>query len=170
MNIFYLSPCPMTAAEYHCDKHASKMVLETAQMLSAAHRYLDGDDYADTYGLYRMGKGHLNHPSTKWVRSSVAHYKWTVELFWYLAEEKQLRFGKPHKSADLLHALSVVPDNIPDEEFVDPPQCMPDEYKCDDTVQAYRNYYHGEKHFAKWNYTQPPSWWKGYRYYETQQV
>ena len=166
MNIFYLSDCPETAARYHCDKHASKMVLETAQMLSAAHRYLDGDNYADTHGLYRMGKGHINHPSTKWVRASVDHYKWTLDLFWYLADEKLQRFGKPHKSADLLHGLSVVPENIDDAGFEPPPQCMPDEYKSDDTVQAYRNYYHGEKHFATWKYTQQPSWWKGYRYYE----
>jgi hypothetical protein len=174
MNIFYLSEYADEAAEMHCDRHASKMVLETAQMLSAAHRYLDGDDYADRYGLYRMGKGHMNHPSTRWVRSSVDHYNWTLSLFWYQAAEKLKRFGTPHKSAVLLmDALAVVPDNIPDEGFEPPPQCMPEQYQInpkeastDDTVRAYRAYYHGEKDFAVWKYTDQPTWWKGYRYYE----
>jgi hypothetical protein len=38
MNIFVLSKYPRLAAEMHCDKHCVKMILETAQMLSTAHR------------------------------------------------------------------------------------------------------------------------------------
>ena len=134
MNIFYLSEYADEAAEMHCDKHASKMVLETAQMLSA-------------------------------VRASEQHYYWTLELLWYLSAEKLLRFGTPHKSASLISGLAVPPDNIEDNGFTPPPQCMPDQYKCEyDTVLAYRNYYHGEKPFAVWKYTQQPTWWKGYRY------
>ena len=37
----------------HCDKHVVKMILETAQMLSTAHRVLDGDEPADEVGLYK---------------------------------------------------------------------------------------------------------------------
>jgi hypothetical protein len=37
---------------------------------------------------------------------------------------------------------------------------MPDEYKCDDTVQAYRNYYIGaKKRFAVWKHGNYPEWW-----------
>ena len=43
MNIFYLHENPEICAEYHCDKHVVKMILETAQMLSTAHRIIDGD-------------------------------------------------------------------------------------------------------------------------------
>lgn len=42
MNIFYLDPDPVVAARYHCNKHVVKMVTETAQLLSTAHRLLDG--------------------------------------------------------------------------------------------------------------------------------
>lgn len=42
MNIFYLDKNPVMAAQYHCDQHVVKMILETAQMLSTAHRVLDG--------------------------------------------------------------------------------------------------------------------------------
>ena len=44
MNIFYLHPDPVVCAAHHCDKHVVKMILETAQLLSTAHRVLDGDD------------------------------------------------------------------------------------------------------------------------------
>ena len=43
MNIFYLDTRPKEAAMMHCDKHCVKMILETAQLLSTAHRELDGD-------------------------------------------------------------------------------------------------------------------------------
>ena len=47
MNIFYVDKDPMIAAQMMCDKHVVKMILESAQLLSTAHRVLDGDDYAD---------------------------------------------------------------------------------------------------------------------------
>jgi hypothetical protein len=42
MNIFVLHPDPFVAAEMHCDKHVVKMIVEYAQLLSTAHRLLDG--------------------------------------------------------------------------------------------------------------------------------
>ena len=33
-----------------------------------------------------------------------------------------------------------------------------------DAVQAYRNYYHQAKDFAKWEWKRPaPDWWEGYK-------
>ena len=49
MNIFYLDKRPDDAAKMHCDKHCVKMILEYAQMLSTAHRVLDGDNVPDSY-------------------------------------------------------------------------------------------------------------------------
>ena len=43
MNIFYLDKDPKKAAEYSCDKHVVKMILESAQMLCTAHRVQDGN-------------------------------------------------------------------------------------------------------------------------------
>jgi len=159
MNIFYLNEDPRTAAEYHCDKHVVKMILETAQLLSTAHRILDGDKWADKVGLYKCT--HKNHPSAVWVRVSVDHYVWTYQLFKELCLAYTARYGKTHKSARLLDALYLVPKAIDwDAGFTAPPQCMPDEYKQPNTVQAYRDYYLGEKsHFAKWAYSKIPDWW-----------
>ena len=50
MNIFYLDRDPVIAAQMMCDKHVVKMILESAQMLSTAHRVLDGDEYANKMG------------------------------------------------------------------------------------------------------------------------
>ena len=42
MNIFILNDDPVIAAKEQCDKHVVKMIVESAQMLSTAHRMLDG--------------------------------------------------------------------------------------------------------------------------------
>lgn len=159
MNIFYLSKIPEEAAEMHCDKHVVKMILETAQLLSTAHRVLDGDEWAEYVDLYKCT--HINHPSTVWVRASADHYKWTLDLLFYLCKNYTLRYGKIHKTQRLLDSLAVLPENIPDEGFTQPPQCMPDQYKTDCSVDAYRAYYMGEKSsFAVWNHSDTPVWWK----------
>ena len=43
MNVFFLDRNPKLAAEYHLDKHVVKMIQEYAQLLSTAHRLLDGE-------------------------------------------------------------------------------------------------------------------------------
>ena len=45
MNIFELHENPNVCAEMHCDKHIVKMPIEYAQLLSTAHRVLDGTEY-----------------------------------------------------------------------------------------------------------------------------
>jgi len=53
MNIFYLDKDPIKAAEMSCDKHVCKMIIESAQMLSTAHRIIDGVEY---YGKTSNGR------------------------------------------------------------------------------------------------------------------
>ena len=165
MNIFYLSDCPQEAAESHNDKHCVKMILESAQMLSTAHRELDGD-VPDI--LYKST--HKNHPSTIWARSSKQHYDWLYRLFRQLSAEYTLRYSKSgnwgrdlkvHKTWNKLgKILKTAPKNIKDNGWVDPTQCMPDHCKKPDTIDAYRNYYLTEKaSFSTWKYSQQPTWW-----------
>ena len=160
MNIFYVDKDPVIAAQMMCDKHVVKMILESAQMLSTAHRVLDGDDYADDVGLYKMV--HKNHPSTIWVRSSELNYRWLWEHYVALMNEYTYRYGKTHATSKLRNALDKTPDNMPpiqltDTPFTDPPQCMPAYCKGDDTVKAYQTYYIVEKSgFAKWTNRVPP--------------
>lgn len=156
MNIFYLHENPITAARYHCDKHVVKMILETAQLLSTAHHVLDGEDAPE--GIYK--KTHVNHPSAVWVRQSKDNYLWALDLFIWLIDEYKYRYHKQHKTSRLVSKLVQWPMNIPDTGFTPPPQCMPEVFKCDDAVEAYRNYYKGAKaNFASWTNTAIPEWW-----------
>ena len=158
MNIFYLDSDPKICAQYHCDKHVVKMILETAQMLSTAHHVLDGDDAID--GIYRST--HKNHPSSVWVRSCEGNYNWTWLLFMHLLNEYTARYDKTHATQRLLDTLKATPKNISTVvQFSQPPQCMPEQYKVKDaSMQAYRNYYMGEKAtFALWRNSDTPSWW-----------
>ena len=137
------------------------MILEYAQMLSTAHRERDGDERADDLSMYK--RAHLNHPSTVWTRENEAQYKWLYELFVALADEYTYRYEKKHSTDVLLRdVLKTSPKNIPkDEAFKQPPQCMPDEYKCEDSVIAYQKFYMGEKaHFRKWKKRDIPVWYK----------
>tara|TARA_B100000029_G_scaffold457708_1_gene486650 strand:- start:1312 stop:1857 length:546 start_codon:yes stop_codon:yes gene_type:complete len=164
MNIFYLDSDPYVAAKMHCDKHVVKMILESAQMLSTAHRVLDGDEYADERGLYKMA--HKNHPCTIWARSSTDNYVWLNRLFGALCKEYTYRYGKHHASERLLAPLAKVPNGLDFTDihygFTEPPQCMPDYCKGEETVKAYQTYYIVEKSdFAKWSKRKMPDWFTG---------
>jgi len=159
MNIFYLDRDPVIAAQMMCDKHVVKMILESAQMLSTAHRVLDGDEYANKTGLYKLA--HKNHPSTIWVRTSSENYRWLFNHYDALMQEYTYRYDKTHATSRLRDALNKTPDNIPSTQYpnTDPPQCMPEECKGEDTVLAYQTYYIIEKSsFAKWKRREIPEW------------
>jgi hypothetical protein len=159
MNIFYLDRDPVIAAQMMCDKHVVKMILESAQMLSTAHRVLDGDEYANEMGLYKLA--HKNHPSTIWVRTSSENYRWLFNHYDALMQEYTYRYDKTHATSRLRDALNKTPDNIPSTQYpnTDPPQCMPEECKGEDTVLAYQTYYIIEKSsFAKWKRREIPEW------------
>ena len=178
MNIFYLSENAYAAAMMHCDKHVVKMNIEYAQMLSTAHRVLDGTQYTELsknnrkikrwahpdldYDERLMKATHVNHPSNVWVRSNRANYRWTYNLYDQLLCEYKLRYKKTHACARLKDLLKTQPENIPVGEFYAPPLAMPEEFKVEgDPITSYRNLYKGPKRsFAKWfrDEAQGPAW------------
>ena len=138
MNIFAVNSDPRLAALELPDKLVPKMIVESAQMLSTAHRVLDGDAIADTKGLYQ--KAYENHPSCVWVREDALNYWWLWMHALTLCEEYKWRFSvdgnlKSHKTVPVIHALQEPPVNIPKEKQIrvevleDLPLCMPDQYK-----------------------------------------
>ena len=161
MNIFYLDRDPKIAAQMMCDKHVVKMILESAQMLSTAHRVLDGDYRADRGGFYKMA--HKTPPSTIWVRASSENYRWLWKHFDALLKEYTHRYGKHHATERLRNILYMPPLNIVHGvPLTDPPQCMPELCKGEDTVLAYQNYYIIEKSgFARWTKRETPAWFIG---------
>ncbi len=160
MNIFVLDTCPKLAAIYQPDKMLVKMVLETAQLLSTTHRFLDGDEGNEE--LYKST--YVNHPCSKWARESVGNYLWLSQHFRNLGNEYKYRFKKEHKSFLKLKKQLVVewPRNIPICERTPFAQVMPEQYRDpSDVVKAYRNYVIAEKSYAKWkNEREKPDWWK----------
>jgi len=180
MNIFVLDENPWAAARMHCDRHVPKMVVESAQMLSTAHRILDGEEYlAPSKSGKRMVKHyrlsenddiiykavHAGHPCTAWTMESASNYRWHFSLFVMLAKEFEFRFGKVHRSYDLLKkALFTPPKNIPNKPqtpFAKAMKAYADLMEIEDPVKAYQEFYKADKvEFAKWEKGRPaPSWW-----------
>ncbi len=148
MNIFYLHSDPIKAANVQYNKHVVKMILESAQMLCTAHHcYGSSEQKANV--PYKQA--HLNHPSTIWARKSRTNYMWLYDHMIALGKEYTRRYGKEHLTISKCREfLSVPPVHIQGEDFCEPPQCMPDQYKVDnDSVTAYWNYYENEKHTVK---------------------
>lgn len=156
MNIFFLDYDVTKCAQDHCDKHCVKMILETAQLLCGVHHLTPQVTPQVPYKL-----AHKNHPCSIWVRTSLSNYLYLCELGIELCKEYTSRYGKKHKSEEVIMWCVDNKPNISDLGFTSPPKAMPDEYKVSDVVQSYRNYYMGEKlKFAKWKNGHYPSWIK----------
>lgn len=121
MNIFILDKDPVQAAQLQCDKHVVKMVVESAQMLSTAHRLLDGQEtrkpsksgktmrkYYDLYlgqddlemETLLMANVHEKHPCTIWSMINTANYDWHWQHLNALCKEYTYRYAtekEPYK-------------------------------------------------------------------------
>ena len=150
MNIFHLDKNPIKCAEYHCDKHVVKMILETSQMLSTAYQKYAGKNNS----LYKSS--YPNHPMTLWVGQNADNFAWTMIHGLELCKEYTLRYNKTHATEKIINDLyNVCKGNY--MKKTEPPQCMPDKYKSKSYVQAYRNYYIGDKkRFARYTNRKPP--------------
>jgi len=151
MNIFYLDRDPTLAAQYHVDRHVVKMIVEYAQLLSAAHRVhqtkLASED------IYRLS--HKNHPSAVWAREAAPNYAWLWSLLEACCKEYTHRYRKVHKVErdGLLSRLrtNALPMRGKYAEATPLRLAMPDELKSEDPVESYRDYYAKSKqHLLVW--------------------
>ena len=181
MNIFVLNIDPVIAAQEQCDKHVVKMIVESAQMLSTAHRVLDGKLYYDLssngrkvtrYSLVNnndiMYKAvHINHPSTKWTYESITNYKWHYKHFVALCKEYTLRYGKVHMTeTKLLELLATPPKNIPNKPLTPFKLAMNANPECikECPIESYQRYYASKVNNFKmmWSKRQVPLWFIKY--------
>ncbi len=142
MNIFVLHKSPRVSAQYHCDKHVVKMILETAQLLYSAIWVTDPSQIPEH--AYKLS--HKNHPCAIWVRQSLQNYRWTCTLGLWLCKEYTFRYGKIHKTQFHIEWLSNNPPCIPEHGLTRFALAMPDVYKQEDSVSAYRDFYRESKH------------------------
>lgn len=182
VNLFYLDENLDKNAEYHIDKHIVKMPTEVAQLMTTTvwvnnlighiPRKLERDELSfinkikaeqpsiEERTFTRFLPTHINHPCAIWTRTSADNYEWAHCYADALNAEWQYRYGHTHnhKSFDTIIALPEVP-TLPYEGITLRPQCMPDEYKCDDAVEAYRKYYINDKaSIASWKNRDKPLW------------
>jgi len=171
MNLFFLDIDPKKCAEYHCDKHVVKMIIEIVQMLYAAHHINKSELPPDCYKVHSP-----NHPTCVWIRQNKNNYIYASTLAVELAKEYTHRYFKIHKSqkhAEWLH------QNVPDFKesnyknqprlsknlyfqslgMTDIPLAMPVDCFLEDTIKSYRKYYllH-KKRFVKWTLRDIPPW------------
>jgi hypothetical protein len=154
MNIFILDNNPKKCAEYHVDKHCVKMILETAQLLCGVHWVLESE------APYKLS--HKNHPCAIWARECIENYIWLCDLGLELCDEYTYRYGKRHKSQDIIEWCLMNQPNLRDNGDLTPfALAMPDECKVGDAVESYRRYYVAEKSgFAVWKNREVPEWFK----------
>ncbi len=168
MNIFVLDSDPFKAADYHCDQHVVKMILESAQLLSTeAYRAEAWDS-----GMYLPT--HTKHPCTVWLAYNPSAITWLHRMVVHLSNEYIRRFGKVHKSSEVAYnAFDALYKHYSMDELaltrpVKFALAMPEQFKTDDPVQSYRAYYQHKydswkldtRKAMRYTNTEPPEWLK----------
>jgi len=181
MNIFVLDLDPQKCAEYHCDKHLVKMLVEHCQILGSiaytargitrkkditpefVNKHFAGFPRKNEDGGPRpYGIGYKNHPCTTWAAASIQNYLWLCNLTLRMGDEYTKRYGRKHACEDICRwYYSNMPASLPMLQMTNFAQAMPEDCKNENAVIAYRNYYikHKSK-FARWAHSQTPNWWK----------
>lgn len=148
MNIFVSSVDPAEAARWLDDSRVIKMTLESTQLLSTAYA-----------GLYKPT--HVNHPCTKWVKSSQHNAAWLLYHLIALSEEYTSRFHKVHACAQhISHFKALLPQTktLPTLWVLCPPSV-----ETSDPTGGYRDLLIAKWRTAKrpprWTNAAPPPWY-----------
>ena len=182
MNIFALDNSPAKAAEYHCDKHVMKMLLESAQMLSTMVHVLvpneietvnsveTGEPVCMWHGTKVYKPTHQNHPCAVWLRAGARNVDWLICLSNSLNHQSEIRWHKPAYKAHAivngiknnLHNLRMLPNQgyALESAFVLAMPANIVELNLD-PITSYRLYYASAKRsFATWSRLgKKPYWW-----------
>jgi hypothetical protein len=130
------------------------MILETAQLLCGVHHMVESKLDIP----YKLS--HKNHPCSIWARECIENYVWLCDLGIELCKEYTHRYGKRHKSQEIIEWCMVNHPNIEEKgDLTEFRLAMPDECKIGDAVESYREYYNVfKKGFAKWKNRDIPYW------------
>lgn len=151
MQLFILDEDIEKNAQYHCDKHVVKQILEAAQIASTA-AWMNGVN-----APYRPT--HKKHPCVLWAAESYENYSYVCRLGLALCDEYTHRYGKVHKSQTVLRWLILNSPKFKRNKLTPFVLAMPEKYWNGTAVPSYRKYYLGEKmSFAKWTKREAPPW------------
>jgi Pyrimidine dimer DNA glycosylase len=188
MKIFFLDTDPKKSAECLIDKHLGPQGVYLCQLLSAAHRTIDGireerpskvpNKIEHRYALpeplqtklYASGftKG---YPAADFVKQSTGHYYWAYDYLTAVMREYFKRYNHPHDHNDLVEMLKLAPKKMFTQSLEDGWLFMPsvdielkyttrDEDGVIDLVQTYRNWYKfAQPGVMRWTKTETPTWY-----------
>ncbi len=160
MNIFAIEGDEKTgqidwikSGKSHDNYRVVKMILESCQLLSTA---------LNVHGLKGPYKSfNPKHPSTMWVIESSANFDDLVNLTISLLDEYGLRFKKTHKCEQVLKQIlkTYNPSVFPSNKSTPLRLAMPNEFKTDNPVLSYRNYWLTKPN-VRYPENKVPSWFK----------
>lgn len=183
MNIFTTNDCPVISAQEMCDKHVVKMIVEYAQLMSTAHRVLDGEQYE---GRSKAGRriqrwlhpdknmeellykaSHIKHPSGVWCRTTTANYTWLYKHFKASCKEYTRRYNRTHLTdTKMSKVLSSPPKNLAKGKQTEFAVAIAEHMTCRSipgfdklaVVDKYKQYIKSDKAFAVWSTGNKPFW------------
>lgn len=160
MNLFILDKCPTVAAQFNCNRHVVKIILEAVEMMGYAYN-------PDNFVLpgFSHKRPHYNHPMSKWVRCSKENFNWTLEHAFGLCHEYTYRYEKIHAYQKHIEWISSNMPSIENSNQTDWPRCfgkwsgviIPTE----SAVEDYRKYYIvAKRNFVAWKKRETPHWFQ----------
>ena len=153
------------SARSHDNFRVNKMIIESCQMLSTNAQLLGEQT--------RYRSAFQNHPSTIWARESSDNFASLAYLAQCLRDEFCRRYDRDSHGCD--DVIKHMNDLINTDKFImefdhheptELPLCMPDEYKSDNVVDSYRNFFSNKPNLRYFT-GQAPEWISQYRTHET---
>jgi hypothetical protein len=144
------------SAESQDNLRVVKMILESCQILSTV---LNEQGISAPYRSFNP-----KHPSCLWAAESSANFISLVEHCEAMIGEYHQRFGKIHKCSAVLDTIIGLLDVslFPTDEPTPLRLAMPDEFRSDNPVIAYRKFY-ASKPRLRYPVDKIPSWVYDYR-------
>jgi hypothetical protein len=170
MNVFWLDRSVDRAASAVDDSRVVKLCTEAAQCVAAGLRIRARDPLSplsvgrvDSAGVYEAYN--IDNALPHWCALSRSH----MLAVWHMTQALNDEYVRRWDDADKHGSWAAAVDwfdlvaEVPDHGWHAPPLYMPDEYKGDDFVEAYRRYYVQEKGSdVTFERTDRPEWWEEY--------
>ncbi len=102
-----------------------------------------------------------NHPCNQWIRENSANYEYLYHVYVALTHQYIRRYSKVNAASNIAYDLEDPPLGIQiDSKRTSFVQALPDAYKQDNAVDAYRAFYvYDKSKFASWERGVPaPDW------------
>jgi hypothetical protein len=168
MNLFCLDSNPNIAAQYNCDQHCNKIVLECAQMMANCFDVTVLKSAPPNMLGQPRKHSYFNHPVSKWMRETIGNLLWSIDHAFALERERIYRGYNPHFSIRFINWVaenfdkSAVPygDQTEFAVAIAPTmQCRQHaSFNDANSVGKYRLYYQFDKPFATWTKRNKPDW------------